>query len=477
MIQVTQGRRRGQRRGRLSDDRTEFRRTLVRRVPDSSHLFLGPATARGPAKFGLGRQPPRTAARSPHGRVDGRVVPAVVHGHRLALPAPKGRRGHVDGRRRGLSRRTTTIDGRRRVDQRRRGRRLEGMRPRRPVLRLDPASGILSGDLGRSDGGVGRWVGGGRGRQWCGGGGAEDGLRGTGTPNVGALRTQRLKGVPGGGLHRGGDGQRRGPSTGLLLDELTLEPGCDGPVVALAGIVLGPLLLHKGLVQTEVVSDAILPSGIHAPVVLKGVRDPPVDLGEGQAAIRGPQDGHADQHRVTVRRFVAVVLDGRHLGRAWDPNLGGFAQLGLLGRSVSNRGRLQQGALQRSFGGMVRPRQAGQIVAQPSDVLLVGRQGPLKGREEGPLRLGSARGVKGRVGRSLLGRIRDEGRCLRGGDRDDVEAALEEGLGRRTRLLGHLAWGRPAGTGQGRVEDDLSRGRRRPDGAQGRERGQARVHV
>ena len=36
----------------------------------------------------------------------------------------------------------------------------------------------------------------------------------------------------------------------------------DVPVVALSGVVLGTLLLGEGLAQTEIVTDAVLPSRI-----------------------------------------------------------------------------------------------------------------------------------------------------------------------------------------------------------------------
>ena len=60
-----------------------------------------------------------------------------------------------------------------------------------------------------------------------------------------------------------------------------LGPRLDGPVAALARIILWPLLLDEALVETEVVSDAVLPAGVVSPVVREGVRNPLVDLGQG----------------------------------------------------------------------------------------------------------------------------------------------------------------------------------------------------
>lgn len=60
--------------------------------------------------------------------------------------------------------------------------------------------------------------------------------------------------------------------------------GLDDPVVALSRIVLRSLLFDEGFVQAKVMPDAVLPAGVCGVVEGVGIRDPFVDLGEGQSA-------------------------------------------------------------------------------------------------------------------------------------------------------------------------------------------------
>lgn len=53
----------------------------------------------------------------------------------------------------------------------------------------------------------------------------------------------------------------------FVLEELHLHARLNGPVVTLARIILGSLLLNECLVETEIVPDAILPTGVAVLVV------------------------------------------------------------------------------------------------------------------------------------------------------------------------------------------------------------------
>jgi hypothetical protein len=53
----------------------------------------------------------------------------------------------------------------------------------------------------------------------------------------------------------------------LVLDELRLHSWFDCPVVSLAWIVLGSFLFDEGLVQAEIMADAILPTWVAVLVI------------------------------------------------------------------------------------------------------------------------------------------------------------------------------------------------------------------
>ena len=147
-------------------------------------------------------------------------------------------------------------------------------------------------------------------------------LAGPGRRGRGKVGRRRLKGANG--------AQRQRPSSGSLLEELSLSSRGDGPVVALARVTLGALLLDEGLVEAQVVADAVLPACLHGSVVEERMGDPLVDLGQGQAALGSAQDGHADQHGVAVLWLVAIILDGSHLLGGWNVHRKGQLLLLLL---------------------------------------------------------------------------------------------------------------------------------------------------
>lgn len=58
---------------------------------------------------------------------------------------------------------------------------------------------------------------------------------------------------------------------GFVLEKLRLHARFDCPVISLAGIILWPFLLDECLVQTQVVTNAILPAWVTVLVVRKCV--------------------------------------------------------------------------------------------------------------------------------------------------------------------------------------------------------------
>jgi hypothetical protein len=90
----------------------------------------------------------------------------------------------------------------------------------------------------------------------------------------------------------------------------------DCPIISLARVVLRSLLLDEMLVQTEVVPNAVLPTGILGAVEGEVIRDPLVDLGERKSSLSGSEDCHADELSITVSRLRSVV-DNRRERVVW----------------------------------------------------------------------------------------------------------------------------------------------------------------
>lgn len=88
---------------------------------------------------------------------------------------------------------------------------------------------------------------------------------------------------------------------------------CYGPVIALSWVILGALPLLEGLIETEVMPNAILPAALVDAVEFKGVGNPLVDRCQGEAAVRSTKDGHANQLSVAVRGLGAVIVHDRYL--------------------------------------------------------------------------------------------------------------------------------------------------------------------
>jgi hypothetical protein len=61
--------------------------------------------------------------------------------------------------------------------------------------------------------------------------------------------------------------RHRSAAQRLVLDELRLHSWLDCPVVSLSRVVLGSFLFDKGLVQAEIMADAVLPTWVTVLVV------------------------------------------------------------------------------------------------------------------------------------------------------------------------------------------------------------------
>ena len=57
----------------------------------------------------------------------------------------------------------------------------------------------------------------------------------------------------------------------LVLDKLMLHSWLDSPIVSLSWVVLWSLLLDESLIETEIMSNAVLPSSIRSTVEFVGI--------------------------------------------------------------------------------------------------------------------------------------------------------------------------------------------------------------
>lgn len=96
-----------------------------------------------------------------------------------------------------------------------------------------------------------------------------------------------------------------------VLQKKMLGPGFNEPVVALARIALGALLLDKRLVKTEVVADGILPAAFAIAVPRKRVVYPFVDLRQSELFVGGTQNRHTNEDSVGVGRLGSIVNNSR----------------------------------------------------------------------------------------------------------------------------------------------------------------------
>lgn len=105
-------------------------------------------------------------------------------------------------------------------------------------------------------------------------------------------------------------GRRLRPTAPFFpVDELGFMAWHDGPIIALAWIVFGSLLFVKGFVETEIVTNAVLPAAFFGLAVIgEGVGDPAVDLGQGQFPLGRAQDGHGNEMGIAALRLFAIIL-------------------------------------------------------------------------------------------------------------------------------------------------------------------------
>ena len=83
--------------------------------------------------------------------------------------------------------------------------------------------------------------------------------------------------------------------------------GVEGPVGALARHVVAPRHLNETIVETQVVSQRVLPSLGVVSVVGKVVHDELVDVGERQHLVRGLHEGHGGKGDVGVGRLAVPI--------------------------------------------------------------------------------------------------------------------------------------------------------------------------
>lgn len=102
---------------------------------------------------------------------------------------------------------------------------------------------------------------------------------------------------------------------GLVLEKLRLHARFDCPVIPFSWVILGSFLFNERLVQTQIVTDTVLPTGIAVLVIGKGIRNPLVDLRQSQPPVSRSENRHSNQRCVAIRRFRAIIFDRRHLFR------------------------------------------------------------------------------------------------------------------------------------------------------------------
>lgn len=82
----------------------------------------------------------------------------------------------------------------------------------------------------------------------------------------------------------------------------------QGPVVALAWVIIRSGYLHKALVEREIVPDGILPALLIFSVIREVFHDVVIDTTEGQLPFWTRPDGHHYQSVVGKRRLLVLGL-------------------------------------------------------------------------------------------------------------------------------------------------------------------------
>lgn len=117
----------------------------------------------------------------------------------------------------------------------------------------------------------------------------------------------------------GGDGTSAHPASSApesAISQGVVAVGVERPVVVFApGAVRVSKDLDEALVQREVVSDRVPPSGVGAAEELELPHQEVVDLGERQSMVRSLSDRHDDQGDVRERRLPVALV------RTWSGDL------------------------------------------------------------------------------------------------------------------------------------------------------------
>ena len=103
------------------------------------------------------------------------------------------------------------------------------------------------------------------------------------------------------------------PQEAAVLEHV-VGVGVEGPVAALAGLLVIPGDLDEALVEAEVVPDGVLPALLVVPVVGEPVHDELVDAVERGLLVGRVLDGHGDERDVRVGRLHHVLLRGVRAG-------------------------------------------------------------------------------------------------------------------------------------------------------------------
>lgn len=108
--------------------------------------------------------------------------------------------------------------------------------------------------------------------------------------------------------HRRSEGALHAPPAPVVsLLEHVLAGRVQGPIVALALPAALPGNFNEAFVQTQVVSNAVLPALLVFLVERKLCDDVLVNTGQGQSLLRTLSDSHGDQSHIRVRRLLGRV--------------------------------------------------------------------------------------------------------------------------------------------------------------------------
>lgn len=130
-----------------------------------------------------------------------------------------------------------------------------------------------------------------------------------------------------------GDGSPAQFACGATDEHDVVAGGVQGPIVALAWVIVRPWNLHKTLVEGEIVPNGVLPPLLVLPIVWEVLHDVVIDPTQCELSLLAGPDSHHNQGIVGEWRFLVLGL--------LVPRLGIFAFLfavvchGALGVSIA----------------------------------------------------------------------------------------------------------------------------------------------